>query len=218
MAQCWFCGKVKGKRICPARGSALICSRCCGANRVVFIRCPPDCIYLHGTHDPKWSSESQEKESARFFARALSLDERGAQFYMFLHYLLALSRNPLSGLDDVELSEVLAAAAATLETRTKGVIYTHSPERLHLQGAVEWLVRLATMREQIPGAPTVSDAETVLVLRAFVEAIDEHAKESGRERYFSKLERIFSKSGGSSTPLTLPEGLDEPPKQLIVTP
>ena len=218
MAQCWFCGKVKGKRSCPAHGGALICSRCCGANRVVSIQCPPSCIYLHGTHDPKWSSESQEKESARFFARALALDDRPAQFYLFLHYLLALSKNPLSGLDDRELGEVATAAASTLQTRAKGVLYTHPTERLHLQQAAEWLIRLVTSREKLPAAPPASDEEMVVALRALAAGVEEHAREGGRERYLSKLERLFSKSRAGGQPLTLPEGLDEPPSRLIVTP
>jgi hypothetical protein len=218
VAQCWFCGKVKGRRSCPARGGALICSRCCGTNRVVSIHCPADCVYLHGTHDPKWSSENQERESARFFARALALDERPAQFYLFLHYLLALTRNPLSGLDDRELGEVVAAAASTLETRAKGVLYSHPTERLHLQQAAEWLARLVASREKIPAAPPVSEDEAVIALRAFGSGVEEHARELGRERYLTKLERLFSRSRAAGPPLELPEGLDEPPSRLIVTP
>ena len=218
MAQCWFCGKVKGKRRCPARAGALICSRCCGANRVVSIHCPPDCIYLHGTHDPKWSSESEEKESARFFARALAIGESPAQFYLFLHYLLALSRNPLSGLDDRELGEVVATAASTLETRARGVLYSHPTERLHLQPASEWLSRLVTSREKIPGAPSVSDEEAVVALRALVEGIEANTQEGVRERYLTMVERMISKFWAGGPPPTLPEGLDEPPKQLIVIP
>lgn len=218
MAQCWFCEKVKGKRSCPARGGAFICSRCCGANRVVSIHCPPDCTYLHGTHDPKWSSESQEKESSRFFARALALEERPAQFYLFLHYLLGLTRNPLSGLEDSELAEAATSAASTLETRAKGVLYSHPTEAPHLQRVAEWLVRLVNSREKIPSAPEVSDEEAAASLRALVESVEEHRREQGRERYLSKLERLFSKSAAEAPPLTLPEGLDEPPSRLIVSP
>jgi hypothetical protein len=185
---------------------------------VVAIRCPPDCVYLHGTHDPKWSSESREKESARFFARALALEERPAQFYLFLHFMLALTRNPLSGLDDGELREAASAAASTLETRAKGVVYTHPTERLHLQPVAEWLGRLIAAREKMPEAPKVSDEDTAVALRALVEGVEEHLREGGRERYLSKLQRLFTKAGGGSKPLTLPEGLDEPPKTLIVTP
>ncbi|HEY7820647.1 MAG TPA: hypothetical protein VIG29_20650 [Vicinamibacteria bacterium] len=218
MAHCWFCGKVKGKRSCPARGGSLICSRCCGANRVVSIRCPPDCVYLHGTHDPKWSSESREKESARFFARALALEESPAQFYLFLHFVLALTRNPLGELDDSELAEVAAAAASTLETRAKGVLYSHPPERLHLGPAAAWLTRLVAARDKMPEAPNVSDEDSAVALRALAEGVGEHIREGGRERYLSKLKRLFTKAGGGEKPLTLPEGLDEPPKSLIVAP
>jgi hypothetical protein len=218
VAHCWFCGKVKGKRSCPARGGALICSRCCGANRIVSIRCPSDCVYLHGTHDAKWSSESHEKESARFFARVLALEERPARFYMFLHYLLALARNPLSGLDDRELVEVIGSAASTLATRAKGVLYSHPTERPHLQKAAEWLTRLVASREKIPSAPEVSDEEAAVALRALVESVEEHQREQGSERYLSKLERLFSKSRTEGSELTLPEGLDEPPSRLIVSP
>lgn len=218
MAQCWFCGKVKGKRNCPARGNAPICSRCCGTNRLVSIRCPSDCIYLHGTHDPKWSSEAQERESGRFFARAVALEDRPARFYLFLHYLLAFARNPLSDLDDEELSEATASAASTLETRVKGVLYSHPTERPHLQNAAEWLVRLVTLRETVPSAPEVSDEEAAVALRALVESVEEHRRDEGRARYLSKLERLFAKSKSEGPPLTLPEGLDQPPSRLIVSP
>jgi hypothetical protein len=218
VALCWFCGKVKGKRSCPARAGELICSRCCGANRVVSIRCPPDCIYLHGTHDSKWSSESREKESSRFFARALALEERPAQFYLFLHFVLALTRNPLQGLDDSELREVAATAASTIETRAKGVLYSHPTERLNLKPSAEWLARLVSLRAKMPEAPAVSDEETAVALRAVVEGVADHIREGASERYLSKLERLFRKSGGAEKPLALPEGLDEPPRSMIVTP
>jgi hypothetical protein len=185
---------------------------------MVSIHCPSDCIYLHGTHDPKWSSESQEKESGRFFARVAGLEERPARFYLFFHYLLALTRNPLSGLDDRDLAEVTASAASTLETRAKGVLYSHPTERPHLQNAAEWLVRLVASREKVPSAPEVSDEDAAVALRALVESIEEHQREHGRERYLSKLERLFSRSRVEGPEPTLPEGLDEPPSRLIVSP
>jgi hypothetical protein len=185
---------------------------------MVAIRCPSDCVYLHGTHDPKWSSESQEKEFARLFSRVVALDERPSRFFWFLHYLLALSKNPLSELEDPELAEVAAAAASTLETRAKGVLYSHPTERLHLQPAAAWLTRLVVSRNMLPEAPSVADEETVVALRALVESVEDHVREKGRERYLVKLQRLFSRSGAPAAPLTLPEGLDEPPQQLIVTP
>ena len=45
MAVCTYCSQAKGKRACPALGT-LICSRCCGEQRLIRIECPPDCKYL----------------------------------------------------------------------------------------------------------------------------------------------------------------------------
>jgi hypothetical protein len=209
---------VKGKRSCPARGGSLICSRCCGANRVTSIHCPSDCIYLHGAHDPKWSSESQEKESARFFARMVDLGEGPAEFCILLHYLLAMAKNPLWGLDDGELREALVSAASTLETRLKGILYSHPTERSYLQPAADWLVRLIGSRRELSEAPPISDAESVAVLRTLAASVEEHVRNDGRERYLSKAERLLSKAGVEAPPLALPGDLEEPPPRLIVTP
>ena len=74
MARCWSCEKVRGKRVCPARGGALICSRCCGTKRQVEIQCPSDCAYLHGA-DPSFRPDSQKREAARFLSRLKELLE-----------------------------------------------------------------------------------------------------------------------------------------------
>jgi hypothetical protein len=185
---------------------------------MVSIRCPSDCVYLHGTHDSKWTSESEEKEFARFFTRVAGLEERPSQFFWFLQYVLAHSKSPLSELEDAELAEVAATAASTLETRAKGVLYSHPTERLHLQPAAGWLTRLVLSRKMIPEAPSVADEETVAALRALVESVEDHSREKGRERYLAKLQRFFARSGAPATPIKLPADLDEPPQQLIVTP
>src|SRR5207245_9150465 len=49
-ATCVYCHGRKGKRSCPAL-NGLICSICCGENRLTKIACPPACPYLAaGTH------------------------------------------------------------------------------------------------------------------------------------------------------------------------
>jgi len=70
MATCTYCNQAKGKRACPALG-ALICSRCCGEQRLVRIECPPDCTYLTA------SEEYQRGRSAQAFVmeRAKALQE-----------------------------------------------------------------------------------------------------------------------------------------------
>jgi hypothetical protein len=218
MAQCWFCGRVKGKRACPARGGELICSRCCGSKRRIEIPCPADCSYLHGAHDAKWLSKSQEKEQDRFLASLVSLEEPQAQFYLFLHHLLVSTANPLSSLSDRDLIEVLTTATKTLETRAKGVLYSHQTTSPHLQSATEWLLKLVSARKKIEAAPDVSDGDVAVAVGGFAASAEKHAKEAGKERYLEMIQRLLSIAFAERPALALPEELDEPPASLIVSP
>src|SRR5437773_12373333 len=49
-APCVYCHGRKGKRSCPAL-NGLICSTCCGENRLTKIACPADCPYLEAGTD-----------------------------------------------------------------------------------------------------------------------------------------------------------------------
>ncbi len=49
-ATCVYCHARKGKRSCPAL-NGLICSTCCGENRLTKINCPADCPYLEAGTD-----------------------------------------------------------------------------------------------------------------------------------------------------------------------
>src|SRR5438094_9292914 len=49
-ATCVYCHGRKGKRSCPAL-NGLICSICCGENRLTKIACPADCPYLEAGTD-----------------------------------------------------------------------------------------------------------------------------------------------------------------------
>jgi hypothetical protein len=48
--KCVHCHAAKGKRNCPALGG-MICSACCGENRLIHINCPADCPYLEAGTD-----------------------------------------------------------------------------------------------------------------------------------------------------------------------
>jgi hypothetical protein len=216
MAQCWSCGKVKGKRSCPARGGELICSRCCGSKRRVEIHCPSDCSYLHGAHDAKWLSQSQERDQNRFLARLLALEETQAQFYLFVHHLLAATPTPLSPLSDLELTDVLKTAAKTLETRAKGVLYSHQTTSPHLQPPVEWLLKLVSARKKIEAAPDVSDGDVLAAIAAIASSVEEHAQQTERDRYLEMSQRLLSVSFTERPALILPDELAETPPRLIL--
>lgn len=219
MARCWSCGKVKGKRPCPARAGELICSKCCGTKRRVEIQCPEDCVYLHGA-DPNWQSEAQQKEEARFIARYLSLDEKTILGVLFVHHLLFSARAGFEALTNGELVEVLETAAKTIETHSKGIVYTHQATSPHLQALADWLLKILMERQQIRGAPEVTDAEALEGLTTMRRAIEEHSAEHGDTKggYLATAERVLESTLKDAPPLELPEDLDEPPRDLIVPP
>lgn len=226
MPLCWSCSKVKGKRSCPARGGELICSRCCGTKRRVEINCPPECPYLHGSHDSKWISETRRKEDSRFLAHFLALETPQAEFLFFLHHVMLRAGSPgtaasrgIAGLDDSSLSDVMETVMKTVETQTKGIVYHHSVSSPHLQVHADWLLRLFASRNEVPGAPPVSDKDVLAILGAMLQALSYHVSHGSRgERYFDVVERLLGKTLSEAPTPELPVGLREPPSDLIITP
>lgn len=217
---CWFCGKVKGKRACPARGGELICSRCCGSKRRIEIRCPEDCVYLHGA-DARWSSETQQKEEARFLVRFLELPEPIAMFALFLHHLILAKAKPIAALDDAEIEQVVEAATKTFETRARGVLYSHSTSAPHLQPLSDWLVNVVAAREGVSGAPPASDEEALAALKTTLEAVRGHTEKGpARERYMDVVERTLRETFANAPAVEIPEelALSGKPTNLIVPP
>lgn len=209
---CWFCERVKGKRSCPARGGALICSRCCGQKRRIEIQCPEDCPYLHGG-DPRFRTASQQKDEALVLAPFFALGESRAAVLFFVHHVL-LSSPATARLGDVDLEDVLTTVRRTLETRTKGLLYTHPPGSAHLEPVVDWLDRVLAEREKIAGVPEASDAELLSMLDVLVRSVGAHRSQgvSGRrESYLETAGRLLAESLSQAPPLELPAELGPPP-------
>jgi len=216
--QCWSCGKVKGKRPCPASHAALrlpeastdgrdekICSKCCGTKRRVEIACPSDCPYLHGEHDPKWESAEQQSEQTRFFSRFSGLEEAELPFLVFVHHLLFQSGPALEAVDDRALLHVVRTVSDTLDTRAKGIVYEHQSPRMDLQPAVQWLTSALTQRDQIPIAPKLTDKKAQAVLTRLADAVAAHL-DAGEERPYLELARkVFAPLLAGAPELNLPE-------------
>jgi hypothetical protein len=211
--RCWSCEKVKGKRSCPARANALICSRCCGTKRQVEISCPADCPYLMGA-DPSWRSASQQKEEARFLAPFFALGEQNAAVLFFLHHLI-LTNPPLAQLEDKDLEDVLKTARRTMETKNKGVLYSHAPDSAQLEPLVQWLTGVLARRDEIvPPAPKASDADIVDVLEIMIRAVGAHSAHlegKRQERYLETAQRVLSESLSRAPTFELPAELESGP-------
>ncbi len=218
MATCWSCDRVRGKRVCPAHGGELICSKCCGTKRQVEIQCPSDCTYLKGA-DAGWQSATRQKEEARFISCFFQLNEAQLLFSLFVHHLVFSAGARFSTLSDNELEDVLRTTRKTLETRAKGIVYSHHAQWPGLEKLADWLAKLLSERAQIKSAPQASDADIVQVLRTIELAVATHAAQGAkRGGYLELAGQVFASSLEEAPPLELPSELDEPPSGLIVTP
>ncbi len=86
MSKCLYCHQRKGKRVCPAL-EGMICSQCCGTNRITNISCPTSCIFLESNDDyqQKRVGNRFELERRGFYRQLLDLGgERATEiFYVF---------------------------------------------------------------------------------------------------------------------------------------
>ena len=125
--KCQVCRERKPKRSCPAVG-ALICTVCCATKRLVEIQCPPDCVYLASarTHPPAIVQRRQERDVSFIVPLVAELTE--TQYRLLLMFQSATVKHAASavpGVRDEDIAAAADAAAATLETARKGIIYEH---------------------------------------------------------------------------------------------
>ncbi len=123
---CPLCRERAPRRFCPAKG-ARICPVCCGTRRLVEIPCPADCPFLSAsrTHPPAVVKRQHERDAVWMALMLEGLDERQQQLcWLVLQPVLAFS-DPFLAPADADLTDAVAALAATYETAGKGVIYEH---------------------------------------------------------------------------------------------
>ena len=125
--KCPVCRERKPKRSCPAVG-ALICTVCCATKRQVEIQCPPDCVYLASarTNPPAVVQRRQERDVS--FIIPLVSDLTETQYRLLLMFQSATVKHAavaVPAVRDEDIAAAADAAAATLETARKGIIYEH---------------------------------------------------------------------------------------------
>jgi len=132
---CPLCHARPAKRRCPALNET-ICAVCCGTKRLVEIRCPDDCVYLASARKhPAAAVQRQHEIDVALLLPAMSgLSDRQSRFF-FLFQSLAL-RHPADALRpllDADVAEAAAAAAMSLETSARGLIYDQLPASITAQ-------------------------------------------------------------------------------------
>lgn len=174
--QCPLCGQRKVRRDCPALRRS-ICAVCCGTKRLVEIDCPAHCSHLAAAreHPAAVVRRQHENDVAVLMPTIRQLTERQHQLFFLFHMVIA-SHKPegFARLVDADVAEAAEAAAATLETSQRGVIYEHVPQSIPAQRLANEL-RAALEGARKDGA-TVYDGEAAIALRA----IEQGARELGR--------------------------------------
>lgn len=197
---CPLCRARRARRACPAR-QADICTVCCGTKRLVEIACPSTCVYLEAAQrHPAAAVKRQQAEDAAALIESLGpVSERQLELF-FLLQTFVLRFQPPDGtpLADADVADAAGAAAASLETAHRGVIYEHqasSPRaealRRELRGFLAEIVRSA-------GAHVERDA--VAVLRGIERgARHEGASDAGHRSYLTRIARVLKEPPSRSS-------------------
>ena len=184
---CPSCQKRKGRRDCPALGQR-ICAVCCGTKRLVEIQCPADCPHLvtARSHPAAVVRRQQERDTAVLVPSIRGLNERQQQlFFLFQAVIAGHTPEGFARLVDHDVEQAAAAAAATLETASRGIVYEHTPSSAPAQRlARELAARLEDARKR---GVTIYDGEAAIALRAIEQGVGDVRKAGGGDQAYLAL-------------------------------
>jgi hypothetical protein len=163
---CPVCRQRKAKRLCPALNQT-ICTVCCATKREVEIRCPADCPYLSSarSHPPAVIQRRQERDLTFMLPTLADLNEAQYQLViLFQSITLKHAQAAVPALLDHDVAAGAAAAASTLETARKGIIYEHQAVSVPAQRlSAEYARVVAELAKQTGSQPRLErDAATAL--------------------------------------------------------
>src|SRR5919204_4885793 len=203
---CPLCRSRKPRRACPALHQT-ICAVCCGSKRLTEIQCPEDCVYLASAreHPAAIVKRQQEHDVAILLPTLQGLTERQHQlFFLFQSLIARHTPEGFTRLVDDDVAEAAAAAAATLETAARGVIYDHAAQSRPAQRlAAEMKAMLADMEKQ---GVRIYEREAAIVLRAIEKGARETRKiEPGDASYLTLMARLLQRNRAAA-----PQATDQP--------
>jgi hypothetical protein len=200
--KCPVCRDRRPKRSCPALGQT-ICTVCCATKRLVEIRCPPDCVYLSSakSHPPAVVQRRQERDVGFLLPLVSSLTE--SQYRLAVLFQSVIVRHAAGAIPpvyDVDVADAGAAAAATLETSGKGIIYEHQAVSAPAQHLTSELRRVV---DEIVKQNATQQSRIERDAAAALRQIEDGARKAqaalaGDEPpvYLKLLERIFAARSG----------------------
>ena len=199
---CPLCGTRKARRSCPGVGHA-ICAICCGTKRLVEIRCPPTCGYLHAARAHPAAVEQRQRElDIAVIAPVLrDLTERQQQlFFLLLGVTRRQADDPLRPLLDADVADAASALAATYETSARGVIYEHQTRSLPAQRLVADL-QAAMADVGRDGRERLVEREAPQALRAIERGVRSVSAlpGAGRTAYLELVRRVLGAAAAADS-------------------
>ncbi len=135
---------------------------CCGTKRLVEIRCPPACAYLSSARAHPAAVVMKRRDADLRFIVPLVQDLNEAQHRLLLYFqsiVIRHARGALPAVRDEDVAAGAAAAAATLETARKGIIYEHQADSAPAQRLAAELSRVVAELIARPGSPPAATVE-----------------------------------------------------------
>jgi hypothetical protein len=213
---CPQCGSRKARRACPALG-VHICAICCGTKRQVEIACPEDCGYLASAraHPAAQVQRRRELETVFVARRVRNLTERQHQLFIAIMFAIERhARRAVPQLLDEDVASAAGAAAATLETATKGILYEHRPQSLPAQRLMDALK--TDLLELQKHERWIKDADAAAALRAHEQAAAAGPELGpGGRQYVELIGRVLVDAGAM---LEKEEAATEPDAPRIIVP
>jgi hypothetical protein len=185
VSTCPLCGHRKGKRVCPGKGGALICSVCCGSKRRVEVDCPSDCSYLTGSHAPSWEGrESDRRTDIQRVAPHIEplTQDQAALFFYLVAGIVRVSATHRDA-DDARWLAAITAMRKTLETAASGLVYEHAAEDWQAQALIRDM-RAVLEPPENEGKPVAPARELLATLKAVGAAIETAMREGAGPRAF----------------------------------
>jgi hypothetical protein len=212
--KCPVCHERPPRRACPALGQQ-ICTVCCATKREVEIKCPADCGYLTTARAHPAAVIQRRQERDLGFLLPLVADLTETQYrlvVLFQSVTVKHAEQAVPSLLDADVAEGAAAAAATLETAGKGIIYQHQAVSVPAQRLADELARVVSelaAQNQTQQSRVERDAAVALrKLEAGARNAEKALRGDDAPVYLGMLHRTFA---GAARP-------EESPGPSLITP
>jgi hypothetical protein len=202
--KCVVCGKVKGKRFCPAKNGQ-ICPTCCGEKRVLEIACPEDCQYLSSGMSyqlmKKRVGALQNEEDPLLRRQYYDVHSNYPDILAGLEEAIIRFAQGLRSLRDRQVQDSVTLLIKTYKTEQSGLIYEHtSSDPIVNSLARDLKTFLEEHRKLDQDQRFLKTGEIVDCLEVLLADIQYHIAEADQESYLHFIARSRPDLAKSAAP------------------